>query len=185
MGISKRKLELAGALLPILTVGFVVFERTGVWDHIRGLNLAEGAAMRFDLSYAPQASRPVRVGDPEWISLLELISKYSHVDLPHEKEPRVIARYTAIADARVQIGPDRISEWTAPGTPLFLLYRDWPGNSVPPEDYRIIGTIGDLHTWIAQSKADFHSNVVDILLALTSFVLGLAVWRVSGMGDES
>lgn len=63
---SKRALELfLGIGLPIITVGFIASERLGFWDRVRGLDKVESVARRFDLSYAPDASLPVRVGDPE------------------------------------------------------------------------------------------------------------------------
>src|SRR5579871_2174155 len=155
MLLSKRKVDLVSILVPILTVAFISSERTGFWDRVRGLDLAERAAKRFDLSYAADASTPVRVGDPEWRPLLSLIEAYSIASLPKGREPRVIARHVAIASAKTQIGPDQIMEWTAPSTPLLLLYRDWPGDDLPPSDVKIVGTIGDLHRWIDQSKADF------------------------------
>jgi hypothetical protein len=62
--------------------------------------------------------------------------------------------------------------------PLFLLYRDLPGNDVPPENF---GTLGqsEISTLGSPSKADFHSTVVDILLSITSVILGVAVWRLA------
>ena len=46
-----------------------------------------------------------------------------------------------------------------------------------PEDYRIIGTIGDLHSWIERSRSDFHSAIMDIILVLATFALAFAAWR--------
>jgi hypothetical protein len=58
---------------------------------------------------------------------------------------------------------------------------EWPGNDVPPADYRIIGTIGDLHAWISRSKSDLHSLVVDVfMVASSSVVVGLYIWILGG-----
>jgi hypothetical protein len=44
MRISKRLLELAGSPLPLLTVAFVISERAGFWDYIRGLDQVDRVA---------------------------------------------------------------------------------------------------------------------------------------------
>jgi len=48
-------------------------------------------------------------------------------------------------------------EWTAPTTPILLLYKEWPGASDLHigEDALVVGTIGSLHDWIKQDQADF------------------------------
>jgi hypothetical protein len=176
---KKSKLDLAVLLIPLLGVAFIVLERRGVRDHVRGLDRAEEAAKRFDLSYAPGASAPVREGDAEWSPLITLIRKYSQADLPANREPKVLARNRALSSAEIpgsSGSPIPFAEWTSPGTPLILIYKDWPGNEVQKEDYRIVGTIGDLHSWIERSKSDFHSNVMDIILTVAILALGLAAW---------
>src|SRR5271163_237404 len=90
-------LNLVLFILPFLYLGFMVAERAGVWDRLFGLDLVEQAAARFELSYAPDASRPVNVGDKEWKPLLSLVYKYSTAEFPADKQPRVIARYVAIS----------------------------------------------------------------------------------------
>jgi hypothetical protein len=47
---KKSKLDLAVLLIPLLGVAFILLERGGLWDHLRGLDRAEKAAKRFDLS---------------------------------------------------------------------------------------------------------------------------------------
>ena len=161
---SKRSVELIATLLPFLTVVFICCEYSGVWDRLQGLDAVEKIAQRFDLSYAANASAPVYPRDLAWKPLLRLIYRYSNARIPKSREPKVVARFVAVASAKEPIGNGGVVEWTAPSTPIAVSYLEWPGNDVPPADYRIIGTIGDLHAWIARSKSDLHSRVVDVFM---------------------
>jgi hypothetical protein len=167
-------------VLPFLYLAFIVADRAGVWDHLSGLDDVEHIAARFELSYAPNASHPVRVGDREWKPLLKLVHGYSNAQLPPKREPRVIARSVAISSARTPTEGPIMAEWTAPSTPLLLLYRDWPGNDVPPEDYRVIGTIGDLRDWISKAKDHRRFVVQDVFLGTFTPLLGLFVFWIEG-----
>jgi hypothetical protein len=68
---------------------------------------------------------------------------------------------------RHQIGiPGRIESEFAP---IALLYKEWPGHGfVPPEDVVIVGTIGDLHTWIQRDESDFDFLLRTILFGVLS-----------------
>ena len=145
MSMTKLCLRSAALALPLLYLMFLIADRYGVWSRMRGLDKVEAVATRFEQSYSPDASRPVSVGDPEWKPLIHLIYQYSNVDFPKNKEPRTVARFSATLSGK-QTGPEGqvFSEWTAPSTPFAVLYRRWPGQDVPKEDWRIAGTIGDL-----------------------------------------
>lgn len=178
LGKTKFVLNLVLLILPFLYLGFILADRAGVWDRLGGLDLVEQAAARFELSYAPDASKPVRVGDKAWEPLLKLVYGYSHAQFPAEKTPRVIGRSVAVSSSRLpEEGPVE-AEWTAPSTPLLLLYRDWPGNTVPREDYRIIGTIGDLREWISKAKDYRRFLVQDVFLGTFTPLLGFAVFLI-------
>lgn len=175
---AKFVLNLVLLILPFLYLGFIVADRAGVWDRLFGLDLIEQAATRFELSYAPDASNPVKVGDKEWKPLLNLAYKYSTAKFPADKQPRVIARFVAVSSARIPAEGPVMAEWTAPSTPLVLLYRDWPGNTVPSEDYRILGTIGDLRNWISQAKDYRRFLVQDVFLGMFTPLLGFALFLI-------
>jgi hypothetical protein len=61
----KRTLTVVTLILPFLYTAFIITDRYGLWDELSGLDLVEGVSARFDLSYADNASLPVRVGDRE------------------------------------------------------------------------------------------------------------------------
>jgi hypothetical protein len=131
--------------------------------------LADVAA-RFDRSYSKDAGLPVRPGDKEWPPLMRVITKYSRVELPTNKKPCVFARAVAVTSAKNE---SALGEWTAPTTPILLLYKEWPGHgSLTPDDYRTVGTIEDLHTWIRRDEADFDFLVRIILFGTLSLCVG-------------
>jgi hypothetical protein len=160
-----------GVLVSVISVVFAILTYLGVWNEWRGDNLAAAAATRFDKSYSQDASRPVRNGDKEWSPLMRIITKYSHTDFPRDKEPRVLARQVAIASAKDPSG----AEWTAPTTPLVLLYRNWPGlgGDISADEFRIVGTIEDLHDWIRRDEADFDFLVRTIIFGVLSACVGM------------
>jgi hypothetical protein len=62
-----------------------------------------------------------------------------------------------------------------------VLYRRWPdpGATFPPAEYTIVGTIGDLQSWIAESKSDFHFYLHDIVLGILALLVGYWVWHIN------
>jgi hypothetical protein len=157
-------------------LAFLVGDRAGLWARWQGLDRVEQVAERFEQSYAPNASAPVNLGDPEWEPLLKLIYRYSHASFPSDRPPQTVARFQAVISGK-QEGPEGqlIAEWTAPSTPFALLYRRWPGQPIPKEDFRVVGTIGDLRAWITRSKDDLRFLVKDVFLVLFSFAVGLTL----------
>ena len=131
----------ASVVLPLLTIVFLVIDWSGGWDRFFGLNHVEAIAARLETSYAKNIDRQIGPDEEGWKPLLRLIEKYSNVQLPKDLEPKVLARSVAIQSAQMELGERKIVEWTAPATPIILLYETWPGNKVTPEKYRVVGTI--------------------------------------------
>lgn len=173
----KRRVEFASlVLLPIIGLVFLLAEHSGFIDHIRGLDLAEKVANRFDKSYAPDASMPVYPEDPEWKPTIKLIQEYSSLKWPPGRQPRTIARMQAKLSEQDGGG----YEWTSPATPVAVLFRRWPGQSIPREDWAIVGSIGDLHSWIQRSKSSFHFLFSDCFMTALAVLLGYWLWRLNG-----
>ena len=164
--------------LPLVTLGFVVLNYYGFWDYCRGLHHVREIAARMETSYAEDVKRVIRPGQPGWDTMLSLIRRYSSAQLPANREPKLLARSVAVASAKLDIGPGQIAEWTAPSTPLVLIYVEWPGQPVEPADYKIVGTIGDIRAWVDKSRADFYFVTRDVLITLTSIFLGGLIWFV-------
>jgi hypothetical protein len=99
-----------------------------------------------------------------------LIKKYSATKLADSKTPQVIARLQAkVYDAQFLGADGKLAQWTSPATPIVIFYYDWPnvrfpGGTVPQDQGAIVGTLGNLHEWIARSHEDFHFWIVDLLL---------------------
>jgi hypothetical protein len=176
---TKRVLTAVTLLLPFLYLGFIVADRFGVWDRLTGLYLVEQVSQRFDLSYADDASHPVRVGDKTWDPVMKLIFRYSKAHFDESKTPRVVARFQASLSTRTPEQGPVFAEWTAPSTPIVVIYQDWPtntGKGIPPEQFCIVGTIGDLRDWISKEKDRRKFLVQDIFLGTFGPLLGVLVF---------
>jgi hypothetical protein len=167
------------AVLPVICLLLVIAEHNGLIDHWRGLDRVQAVADNFSLSYAPGACKPVYPDDAAWAPLIGLIQEYSKSKLRTDKQPQTVARSVATLSTQQEMGEGIRSEWTAPSTPLVVMYRRWPdpGTNFQREEYTIVGTIGDLQGWIAQSKADCHFLIHDITLGILALVLGYAIWH--------
>jgi hypothetical protein len=154
----------------------VVSNRFGVWDRWYGLHHLEKVAANFETSYAHNVTRRVLPGDPAWKPLLRLINKYSTADLPKDREPKALVRSKAVLSNAIEAKNEVVAEWTAPTTPIILLYKE--SLSIEPQDYRHVGSIGDLRTWVTRSKDDFRFLVQDVSLALFSLVFASTLWVV-------
>jgi hypothetical protein len=141
-------------LLSLVSIVFAALSYFGFFNYVRGDDLLDALASRLDTSYATDVSRQVRPPDPEWHPLMRVIRSYSpaRATIPRDREPVVFARMAAVASAKSEAG-----EWTAPTTPIVLLYRELsPGTSLlPGQDGWTIGTLGDFHEWIRRDEADF------------------------------
>jgi hypothetical protein len=166
----------AAVVLSFLSVAFAVVSYSTRWDWWLHDDMVETVAERVDLSYSKDAGLPVQRGDREWIPLLKLIQRYSphRGELPKGRPPMTVARFQAITAAQTAAG-----EWTAPTTPVALLYRKWPdpgsGAFKPGQDAFIVGTIGDLHDWIRRDRADFDFLWRTIIFGLLSTCVGVTL----------
>jgi len=154
------------AILPVVILLAVYFGALDSWLQISTL---DKVAEHFEQSYAPHASHPIRPWDAEWAPTIRLIKAYTRVSLPKDRQPRIIGRYVAISSAQEVIGKGQIAEWTAPSTPMLVLYKDWPGNTLAPDDWRI-GSIGDFRSWINQYRDKWKFLVDDVLLAFLTLL---------------
>ncbi len=143
-----------GVMFSLLAVIFAALGYAGIWSKLRGDGTVAKFANGLDTSYAEDVKRVVYPMDPEWIPLLRIIRTYTAQKLPHDRQPMVFGRGQAITSAKSDVG-----EWTAPTTPILLIYKEWPnGGNGPIEkgrDFFVVGTLGDLHEWIKRDQADF------------------------------
>ena len=166
----------AAVVLSFLSVTFAIVSFNTRWDWWLHDDMVEKVADRFDLSYSKDAALPVQRGDPEWPPLLRLIEQYSpgRGELPKDRPPMTFARFQAITSAGAAGG-----EWTAPTTPIALLYRKWPdpgsGEFKIGQDAFVVGTIGDLHDWVRRDRADFDFLWRTIIFGLLSACAGVTL----------
>lgn len=174
MGKLRKILKWGAFAIAVLTMLFTVTEHYGVWDGVRCTDEMRAVAEGMNTSYQ-SAQRIFRPTDPQWNCFIKLIHQNSSVEFPEGKEPKVIGRFVAIASEKKEIGPNQVVEWTAPSTPVLVLFKDWSENEVEvgPKDYIIVGTIGDLSSWIEQDKNNFSFKVQNIFLGLLSLAVTL------------
>jgi hypothetical protein len=185
---SKTALHFAKLVLfvpLVLYAAFIIPEKYGYWDRLNGLDQVQQIAERFERSVGPDDAVPVRAGDKEFEPTLALIRKYSATKLAADKTPQMIVRGQAkVYDAQPGIEEGKLAQWTSPATAILVLYYDWPNvrfpsGTVPKDQFAIVGTLGNLHEWIARSHEDFHFWIVDlILVAIVPFIVGLYDYRV-------
>lgn len=169
-----KRLEFGLAVIwPIIYLTFVVTEHYGVWDKVRGLDAAKEVAAQMDTSYDAAAHHQFRPGDKGYAETLSLIQSYTHAALPKDKKPVMIIRYQAILSGEAVLNNGKVVDWTAPSTPLFVLYHELPADT---SDALQVGTIDDLHVWIERSKNDFRFFVQDVFLGIFSLALGTLLW---------
>lgn len=164
-----RRLAFCGSMLAVF---ILLFEHFGGLDRWLEIPLLNSVATRFEQSYGPGASRPIRPHDKEWTPTIRLIREYTRTTLPRDRQPLVIARAQALLSAQEPIGKGQIVQWTAPSTPVLLLYKSWPGNKVKlsDEDARVVGTIGDLRSWINEYRNSWRFYINDLLFAVLATV---------------
>jgi hypothetical protein len=169
---TKQTLRWLGVIVSGAAVLFATLSYGGFWSYIRGNDILNALADRLDTSYAPDVSRLVKPHDPEWRPLMRVIKRYSRADLLQDREPVVFARAQAIASAVTNAG-----EWTAPTTPVMLIYREWPapgtGDFIKGKDFVTVGTLGDIHDWIKRDQADFDFFWRTLIFGLLSFCIGV------------
>jgi hypothetical protein len=158
--------------LSAISVVFAALSFAGFWNDFRGDNLLDALARRLDTSYATDVSRQVRSHDPEWQPLMRVIRSYSVTNLPKDRSPVVFARTSAVLSAQSNAG-----EWTAPTTPIVLLYKelspDFPLS--PGQDAFIVGTLGEFHEWIRRDEGDFDFFWRTLIFGTLSACVGVAL----------
>lgn len=164
------KIKIFGLVLSFISLVFVITEHYGLWDKFRGTDKLLAVYSRMNISYA-KSRRNVLPDDPEWESTIKLIYKYSEVDFPKDKKPIAVWRTAATASAYQPVGPTEISEWTAPTTPILMVYKWSVGGTINHGDAIIIGSIGDFRNWIEQDKNDFKFMIQNIFLGVLSFLV--------------
>jgi hypothetical protein len=175
--ITKLLVKMASPLLAFL---FLINLHVGMVDWWFGYHHLLKVAERFETSYAPNVNRQVGPDEPAWRPLLRLIRTYSTVQLPMERQPIIITRTPAPASGNIPAGPGRIAEWTAPSTPVVLLFRELTAAGLLPEDVLIVGTIGDLRAWVDRDREWVRFIVRDVILGLLTLSLIVIAWHSEG-----
>lgn len=166
-------------ILPFFYLGFLLTDRYGLWDNLSGLSWSDRSEQRFEKSYARDSSIRVRSGDKAWMPTLKLIRKYSKANLQPDRESKVIARWQAALSTRTPTEGPIFSEWTAPSTPIVLLYEDLPMTAdakLDANDWVVVGTIGEWREWIVRAREERRFVVLNVFLGTFGPLLSIFVF---------
>jgi hypothetical protein len=167
------KLVKWGALgLSILTFALVVAERLGALDWCLDLKPMQEVAENLSSSYAP-VQRIFTPADSQWRPIIRLVQKYTSVPLPEKERPKAIARMPAVLSGKENLPQGGVAEWTAPSTPVVLVYGPGKVLTTGVDHIVVVGDIGNLSTWIAEYRDYWTFVLNDVLLGLLSVVTGL------------
>jgi hypothetical protein len=174
----RRWLEILAAIVTIMSVCSVVALHFGAADYFLDLAPAIEVAQHYDKSYSVEDGPYMLHPDSSsWPIMMRLIGWYSIARID-EARAQTIGRAPAIAAGEIPVG-SATAEWTAPGTPILVLYgRVDNGSTVGPNDAVVVGSIQDLHDWIQRARDDFRFWVTDVAIGSVSAVLAvLLLWR--------
>lgn len=170
-------LLIAAVGVPVLLLGSIITERVGIWDYFLGLNEVEKVASRFETSYAEGVDRQIGPDEPAWKPILNLIDRYSGAKFPTDRKPRCFVRHQAIWSNKIDLGNGRIAEWTAPSTPIAIIFVE-PLTPMKNEDVLIVGSIGDIRRWVDMRRADLRFVINDVMLGFTAVLFGFLLWSM-------
>jgi hypothetical protein len=167
------------AVIPILTLGFNVFEKTALYSSLFRLKGAESAiSEKLTTQYGDPKKLVVERDDsPEFEDLFSLIRQYTAAKLP-DGLPDVITRLGVDNGTSVMLPGERKLVILIPeSVPIYCLYGlkpKFPATPVSVDKQIRIGSVGDLKAWVERRRRNIRSWV-DIAISITSIILGLVV----------
>src|SRR6202040_1046261 len=87
--------------------------------------------------------------------------------------PKAIARFRAVLSGKEDLSQGAVAEWTAPSTPIALIYGPGKALAVGADHVVIVGDIGDLSRWIAEYRDYWKFLLNDVLLGVLSVATAL------------
>ena len=171
----------------VLTLALVIAEQLGALDWYLDLKPMQKVAASLSSSYAP-AQRIFTPADSEWRPTIRLIRKYTSVHLPEKTPPKAIARFRAVLSGKEDLPQGGVAEWTAPSTPIVLIYGPGKALRVDVDHVVVVGDVGDLSTWIAEYRDYWKFMLNDVLLGVLSIATALLAFlgtRTRRQGRDS
>lgn len=168
-------LKLLAIVLTLAILGFNIWSYMGGLDAALGMNDVRKFLNALETSYG-NAPRILRPEDPAWQPTIDLIRRYSKVRIPQERPITFIGRFQAVASYKMEIGSEMF-QWTAPATPFAVFY--YPGSErdkIPNNEFVIVGTLGDLRSWVDRRISDFKFVFLQITAVSLSILLTLWLW---------
>lgn len=167
------------AFIPILTLGFNVFEKTPWYSCLFSIHGVESAITKRLTTQYGDSHRLIidrQHNKEEFDDLWKLILKYSDAKIP-KNTPKVISRVAIENGAYVTIpkkGKVILIPDSAPILALYCTEQQVLRGECKGEDSLMIGTVGDIKQWLEKKRQTIRSTV-DLILSVVSIVLGLAL----------
>jgi hypothetical protein len=170
-----RFLKFLAIVLAAVILFFNIWSYAGGLDAWLGMNDVRQFIDALETSYG-NAPRILRPKDPAWQPTIDLIRRYSKVPIPQERPITFIGRFRAVASYKMEIGSEMF-QWTAPATPFAVFF--YPGSErdkIPNNEFLIVGTLGDLRSWIDRRISDYKIFFLQFISGGLSILLTLWLW---------
>lgn len=167
------------AIIPLLTLGFSVFEKTPLYSWIINIHGVESALSKRLTTQYGDSHRLIlkrQQNKEEFDDLWKLVLKYSDAEISRHN-PILISRM-AIENGAYVITPQKnkvvLIPDSVPVVALFCTEQQLSRGECKGKDSIIVGTVGDVKQWIEKKRQVFRSTV-DLILSIVSILFGLAL----------
>ncbi len=167
------------AFIPILTLGFNVFEKTPLYSWLFSIHGVESAITKRLTTQYGDSHRLIidrQRNKEEFNDLWKLILKNSDAKISRNS-PKVISRVAIENGAYVTIpqkGKVILIPDSAPILALYCTEQQILRDECKGEDSLMIGTVGDIKQWLEKKRQTIRSTV-DLLLSVVSILFGLVL----------
>jgi len=165
------------AIIPILTLGFSVFEKTPLYSW---LIKVQGIESSINKRLITQYGDPHRLiidrqhNIKEFDNLWKLVLKYSEAELS-KNSPKLISR-VAVENSSYVIIPQKgkviLIPDSAPVLALYCTEQQVRNGECKGANSVMIGTVGDIKKWLEKKRQGIRS-IVDLLISIVSVLLGV------------
>jgi hypothetical protein len=165
-------------VIPLIVMGFNIFERTPIYKHLIGTAHVERAVKtRLLTQYDKPGQLILKRGDDqnEFDSVWRLIRANTSAKLP-DKLPHLISRVAVENGAFVTLPTGRKAVLIPEATPLFAFFCPRPTENCPDHEAIMVGSVGELGKW-AQEREKTYRLARDVSVSFISIFVGLLLER--------
>lgn len=167
------------AIIPVIVMGFNVFEKTPIYSWIFDIHGVESAIAKRLTTQFGDSHRLIidRLNnEQEFDDLWKLVRSYSEINLP-DTMPQLFSRLALENGPYVMI-PNRGKVVLIPNSaPVIALYcseQQVTEGACTGDKSIFVGTVGDIKDWLRQKQKRIRSTI-DLILSVVSIILGLVL----------